>query len=299
MKPFKLASCLRPPALAFLGLALALVAQALGAPPAAAQKSLHIVFVPQEDPRRLENDIRGFATWLGAEIGRDVKTHISLDQASAIQALASGQADISFLGALPYLIAKREAGVHPLVEEIYRGQPSYRGRIYVRRDSGIKRLRDLGGKAVAFVDPLSESGYMFPLQIFVDRGLIRADGKNLRDFFGAVLFAGGYQQALAALANGSVEAAAASEFALSLLPAHEAASLTWIGETEAIPSHLVVARRELPQAVRDLVRAALLKLNDPRLASIRAYVFSPDGYRRANEHRYRRVEEIARRFGLL
>ena len=299
MKLFKRSFCLRAPVPALLGLAFVLAAQTAWIPLAAAQKSLHIVFVPQEDPRRLENDVRGFAAWLSSEIGREVKTHISLDQAAAIQALASGQADISFLGALPYLIAKREAGVLPLVEEIYRGRPSYRGRIYVRRDSGIKQLRDLGGKAIAFVDPLSESGYMFPLQLFVDKGLIRADGKNPRDFFGAVLFAGGYQQALSALANGSVEAAAASEFAISLLPADEAARLTWIGETEAIPSHLVVARRELPQAVLDLVSEALLKLNDPRLASIRAYVFSPDGYRRASENSYRRVEEIARRFGLL
>ena len=297
MKPFKRRLRSRVPALLAT---LAFVAQVAAWPQlAAAQKSLHIVFVPQEDPHRLENDVSSFAAWLGSEIGRDVKTHISLDQASAIQALASDQADISFLGALPYLIAKREAGVHPLVEEIYRGQPSYRGRIYVRRDSGISRLSDLGGKAMAFVDPLSESGYMFPLQIFVDQGLVRSDGQNLSDFFGAVLFAGGYQQALSALANGSVEAAAASEFAISLLPAHEAANLTWIGETEAIPSHLVVARHGLPRAERELVRAALLKLNDPQFASIRAYVFSPDGYRRANENRYSRVEEIARRFGLL
>ena len=46
----------------------------------------------------------------------------------------------------------------------------------MRRDSGIGALADLRGRDIAFADPISESGYLYPLAEFVEAGLIEALG---------------------------------------------------------------------------------------------------------------------------
>ena len=94
----------------------------------------------------------------------------------------------------------------PLLSEVYRDAPSYTGRIFVRRDSGIGALADLRGRDIAFADPISESGYLYPLAEFVEAGLVEGPGAA-EEFFGRVFFAGGYQQAMQAMAEGLVDAA--------------------------------------------------------------------------------------------
>ena len=82
----------------------------------------------------------------------------AFDHAADVEALRNGDADISFMGALPFVLAEAQIGAEPLVSKVYRDYPSYAGRIFVRRDSGIKTLADLKGRDIAFADPVSESG---------------------------------------------------------------------------------------------------------------------------------------------
>ncbi len=122
------------------------------------------------------------------------------------------------MGALPYVLARDQIGAEVILGEVYRGRSVYTGRIFVRKDSGIATLEQLRGKTIAFADPLSESGYLYPLDLFVAAGLLERSA-DPATFFGTVYFAGGYQQAVQAVANGFVDAAAASEFAELLLGA--------------------------------------------------------------------------------
>ena len=41
----------------------------------------------------------------------------------------------------------------------------------VRKDSGIKDFQDIKGKTVAFVDPSSTSGYLFPGAHLINEGI--------------------------------------------------------------------------------------------------------------------------------
>ena len=93
-----------------------------------------------------------------------------------MEALRNGDADISFMGGLPFVLAEKEIGAVPLLSEVYRGAPTYTGRVFVRKDSGIETLADLKDRDIAFADPISESGYMFPLAEFEKAGLITGTG---------------------------------------------------------------------------------------------------------------------------
>jgi phosphonate transport system substrate-binding protein len=265
---------------------------------AAAQGALRLAFIPQENPEKLLDDITVIGDWLAAEIGVPVEGFVTLDHAAAIEALRSGSADISFMGALPYVLARDQIGAEVLLSEIYRGKPSYVARIFVRRDSGIETVADLAGRTIAFADPISESGYLYPLEIVAEAGLLEP-GADPQSFFGRVYFAGGYQQAIQAVANGLVDAAGVSEFADLLLTPDQQSEIRWIAESKPIPAHAVIARPGVDPALEAKFVEAMLKLNEPENRWLLKHVYGPDGYVKAEEQAYEPVAEVARRYGLL
>ena len=270
----------------------------LGTPLAAQEPELRLAFIPQENPDKLLGDIAAITGWLAGEIGVPVEGFVTIDHAAAVEALRNGDADISFMGALPFVLAEAEIGAVPLLSEVYRDAPSYTGRIFVRRDSGIETLADLRGKDIAFADPISESGYLYPLAEFVEAGLIDGPGAA-EEFFGRVFFAGGYQQAMQAMAEGLVDAAGASQYADLLLSPEQQAQVTWIAESDAIPSHLVIARPGLDAELRSRFVEAMLRLNEPANRDLLRHLYGPDGYVRADTASYEGVRAMARRYGLL
>lgn len=268
------------------------------ASPAAAQDGLTLAFIPQENPEKLLDDITVITDYLGEQLGVPVHGFVTLDHAAAVEALRNGSADISFMGALPYVLAHHELDARVLLAEVYRGAPTYRARIFVRRDSGITSLEQLRGKSIAFADPISESGYLYPLDIFADAGLVEP-GADPQSFFGSVYFAGGYQQAVQAVANGYVDAAGSSEFATLLLTPRQLQDVTWIAESGPIPSHTVIARPGLDPELREAFVAAMMALNEPDRRHLLAYVYGPDGYVTTDHEAFAGVEALAREYGFL
>lgn len=271
---------------------------ALGTPAIAKKPVLRLAFIPQENPQKLLGDVEAITGWLSEEIGVAVEGFVTLDHAAAVEALRNGDADISFMGALPFVLAEAEIEAVPLLSEIYNGAPNYTGRVFVRRDSGIKSLADLKGRDIAFADPISESGYLYPLAEFERAGLI--DGPaTADDFFGRLYFAGGYQQAMQAMAEGLVDAAGASQYADLLLTPEQQAQVAWIAESDVIPSHVVIARNGLDAAIQTRFANAMLKLNTPEHRDKLRYLYGPDGYALADAAAFDGVRDMARRYGLL
>lgn len=264
----------------------------------AEQKTLTLAFIPQENPEKLLGDIKEITKYLQSEIGIAVKGYVTQDHAAAVEALRSGQADISFMGGLPYVLAHNEIGAEVLLSEVYRGSPVYRGRIFVRRDSGINDTGDLKGKSIAFADPISESGYLYPLDIFVKKGYLSKD-EDPNNFFKTVYFAGGYQQAIQAVANGLVDAAGVSQYADLLLTPGQLAKVKWIAESTDIPSHVVCSRKDLNTKIKENFKQAMLKLNTPQYSHLLKYVYGPDGYVEATHKNYEHVEKMAKLYGYL
>jgi len=259
---------------------------------------LVLAFIPQENPEKLIGDIEIIIEYLQKEMGVAVKGYVTQDHAAAVEALRNGEADISFMGGLPYVLAHEIIGAEVILSEVYRGSPTYRARIFVLRDSGIEKVEDLKGKSIAFADPISESGFIYPLEIIVEAGLLKR-GDDPKEVFSNVYFAGGYQQAIQALANGLVDAAGVSQFADLLLTPEQLPKITWIAESKPIPSHLVCVRKGLDKERVDAFKQAMLKLNQPENKHLLKYVYSPDGYIEASHSDYKSVEVKARQYGFL
>ena len=284
-------SCIRLFAAAVIVVSLAGVARS-------AERPFTLAFIPQENPEKLIGDIRVITDYLERELSRKVKGFVTHDHAAAVEALAADQADISFMGALPYVLARARIGAEILLSEVYRGKPYYAGAIFVRGDSPIRELAQLRGRDIAFADPISESGYLYPLDLFAAARLVPR-GTDPRRFFHRVYFAGGYQQAIQAVAEGFVDAAGVSIYALMLLPPDQQAKVRSIALTPPIPSHAVIARKGVDPALREAFVEAMLELNRPELRHLLKHVYGPDGYIRARPADYDGVADLARAYGLI
>ena len=101
------------------------------------------------------------------------------------------------------------------------------------------------------------------------------------------------------MAEGLVDAAGASQYADLLLTPDQQADVTWIAESEPIPSHLVIARPGLDADLQGRFVDAMMQLNEPENRDRLRYLYGPDGYVLADSGAYDGVREMARRYGLL
>lgn len=269
-----------------------------GSCPSAAQEPFKIVFIAYENPNQLLEDVGPVVDYLEKALGRQVKPFVATDYAGVVEALRNGSADAAFMGALQYLLAARHGGAEPILGEVYSGSTTYRSRIFVRKDSGLQSPADLKGKTIAFVDPVSSSGYLYPLVIFKDAKLI--SGRDEADsFFRRTYFAGGDEQALRAVLNGFVDAAGIGEFAFDLLRGTERDQVAWIAESRPIPSHCVVVRQGLDGKVRKAFKEALLALNEGPDKPLLDRLYGVDGYVEVTPETYEEVEALAAAEGFL
>jgi len=151
-----------------------LVALVAGVGTAAAQSTpLTIVFTPSRDPTALKEAADAFAKTLTELSGVPVRGLVASDYAGVVEALRSRRVDLAFVHPVGYVLANREAGCRILVRDVWQGKTAYTARFYVRKDRGIHRVEDLRGKTVAFVDPASSSGYIYPMVLLIKQGLVR------------------------------------------------------------------------------------------------------------------------------
>jgi phosphonate transport system substrate-binding protein len=263
-----------------LGLALGAV------PPAMAQSSLHLVLTPSQKPTDLMATGEEFGQVLGKLVGVPVRVTVASDYAAVIEALRNRTADLAFVHPGGYVLASREAKARIVAKNVWHGKSSFTARIYVRRESGIKSVEDLRGKTMAFVDPASSSGYIYPMVLLLQRGLVT--NRDPKTFFKEVVFSGAHDASMRALLNGHVDAIASFDLAREqyLKDPAERERIVVIAETPAIPEAGIAARDGLDPALVARVRTALLQIRAPAHAALLKRLYEIDGFEAADDREY-------------
>ena len=263
-----------------------------------AQEPFRVVFIAYENPNQLLEDVDPVVEYLEKQLDRPIRAFVATDYAGVVEALKNGSADMGFMGPLQYVVAHREANAKVILGEVYSGRPWYRSRLFVRRDSGLEKPADLRGKTIAFVDPISSSGSLYPLPLFLEAELF-VDRDAADRFFDRTYFAGGDEQALRAVFNGFVDAAGIGEVSYDLLRPDERDQIVYIGESPKIPSHCVVVRSDLDPALGTQVKNSLLSLPDGDDKELLKVLYGVDGYVEVDHETYSSVEKLAELNGFL
>jgi phosphonate transport system substrate-binding protein len=270
----------------------------LGVSRVAAQAGLHLVLTPSQKPTDLLAAGEAFGVALGKLVGLPIRVTVASDYAAVIEALRNRSADLAFVHPVGYVLANREAKARIIAKDRWHGNTSYTSRIYVRRDSGVKTLEELKGKTIAFVDPASSSGYVYPMLMLIQKGLVQ--NRDPKTFFRDVVFSGSHDAGLLALLNGHVDALGSFDQAREqyLKDPAERERLTWVAESAAIPEGGICGRDGLDPAVVERVRAALLQMRGPAYAELLRRLYDIDGFEPAEDREYDVVRQAMDLVGL-
>jgi len=191
--------------------------------------------------------------YIAERLGRPVELKQRRTYQEVNDMLGTGKLDAAILCSGPYVHAQRQYGVQLLAVPVIRGSPTYHAYIIVPSASSARSLEDLRGKRFAFTDPLSTSGYLYPVYSLVTQG------DQPATFFAKTLFTYSHDNSIEAVAEGVVDGAAVDSLIYDyLLARHPAlASRTRIIHTSppmgaqpvGIPRTLDPATK---QALRDL-----------------------------------------------
>jgi len=272
-----------------LVLATGLLLVALAGQPAAAQSSLHLALTPSQKPTDLLVAGEAFGAALGKLVGVPIRVTVASDYAAVIEALRNRTADLAFVHPAGYVLANREAKAMIVAKDQWHGNTSYTSRIYVRKESGITTLEGLRGKTIAFIDPSSASGYVYPMVMLIQKGLVQ--NRDPKTFFKDFVYAGSHDAGLLALLNGHVDALASFDQAREqyLKDPAQREKIIYVAETASIPEGGICARDGLDPALVAKLRAALLSMKGPTYAPVLKALYDIDGFEPADDREYEPV----------
>jgi phosphonate transport system substrate-binding protein len=280
---------------------------ALWSPPwhsmASQPTALRLALTPSQSPTSLQESGEEFARVLTQLVGTPFKVYIASDYAGVIEALRSKNVDLAFVHPVGYVLASREAGCRIIAKDVWHGKTSFRARLWVHQESHIQSLEELRGRTIAFVDPASSSGYIYPMVMLIKRGLIKH--RDPKTFFKEVLFAGSHDAALLALLSRNVDATASFDTAPQQylkVPCHADATklcldevrvrqLNYVAETEPIPEAGICGRADLDPVMARKVFEALMAMNAPAYRPLLAKLYNIDGFAPAEDTEYDSVRD--------
>ena len=193
------------------------------------------------------------------------KTGLSLRQifpntfAEHIRMVDRGEIDISFTNPFVYIsLARLGSGAFARIVEADTGA-DFQGQVIVRADNpAINRLEDCKGKRLIAVDPNSAGGFLYPMGLFFDHGIVREDFKEVAFATGS----GGRQEAVVlAVYAGAYDVGTIRKGTLDVVRDKiDLDQIRVLAESRPYPGWVYSSRKGFDPVARDKIARALLDL---------------------------------------
>ena len=223
------------------------------APPV--QRPLRVVLIPADGGTESGTlaDYQPVFNAIARRTGLGFDLKVAQSYGAVVEAMCGGKADIAFVGPVTYLQAERRGCADLLAVAVEKGQSNYYAGLFARTDSGIRDIRGIKGKRVAFGDVNSASSFIFPVAMIVEAKI-----DPVRDL-AAVRMTGSHVNSLAALVQGRVDVAALS-FDSYEKAVHQGAvdprKFRIIAKSSPIPYPPLVVNRRMSAALKTTLRNA-------------------------------------------
>jgi len=110
-----------------------------------------------------------WSEYLEGKMGRKVEFEQRKSYREVMDLLDSGVIDFAWICGYPYIQNRIPESLQLLSVPVYRGEPRYHSYIIVPESSSDNHFSDLRGKIFAFSDPDSNSGFLYPLALMVEK----------------------------------------------------------------------------------------------------------------------------------
>jgi phosphonate transport system substrate-binding protein len=225
--------------------------------------SLHI------EPAREVNKFLPLANFLSKELkpegidqGKVVVAHTIAEMASFVR---EAKVDLYIDSVFPTLAVSRLSGSKPLLRRWKKGVSEYSSVLFVRKDSGMKRLDDLKGKVIAFDEPYSSSGYFLPKLALMQVGLRLVAKEQHSGLIGpgevGYVFSSSDENTLLWVLRGKVQAGALDNWVYDQKASAHLQDLTVLYKSPLMPRQLVSFRANLPAKLVARIKEVLTKMD--------------------------------------
>lgn len=227
------------------------------------QQKILIGILPEMNVFKQKQRFQLLGDFLSNKIGTRVEFTILSRYGNVIDHFHSQKMDGAFFGSFTGALAIRKLGVIPLARPVNPdGDSTYRGYLFVRKDSGIKDISDMKNKRMVYVDKTTSAGYLFPLAYLKENGIT-----DTGRFFSTTFFSGSHDAAISAVLNRKADVGAAKHSIYEQMkrsnPRVER-ELTILATSASVPSNGLCVRKDLDEKLKMKLKAVLLNLHrDP------------------------------------
>lgn len=266
-------------------------------------KELTIQFVPSQNADTLEAKAKPLEKLLSKELDIPVKVSVSTNYNTIVEAMKSKKVDVGFLPPTAYTLAHDQKAADVLLQAQRYGVnkdgsnndklvKSYKSQFVVKKDSGIKSLKDMKGKKIALQDVTSTAGYTYPVA-----ELLKEDINPINDM--KITNVKGHDQAIIALLNGDVDVAVTFQDARNIVKKDQPNVFkdTEIVElTEDIPNDTISVRSDMDDKFRDKLKKAFKDIAKTKEGhKIVSEVYSHEGYVDSKDSEFDIVREYGKK----
>lgn len=241
--------------------------------------------VAMDTPAVMHHRLTPLTEYLTQELGQPVVLKLSPDMKDAIDAVAQGRVELTYLTPVSYLRAHARGDSQLVVKTVTQGKGSFQLMIVVRDDSPIKRIDELAGKSFAFGDPAA----------LLQRAVVAGAGLPL-ERLGKQRFMGHYDNIARAVMRGFSDAGILKD---STALHWQGKGLRIIYSSPALPPYNITANSTVSPALLEKMRQAFLKLdinNPAHRAVIKALDNEYDGFAVTSDAEYNIVRELIKPF---
>lgn len=227
--------------------------------------------VPATEAKVMIDNVKPLADFLSAELGVPVESFVPQDYTGLVEAMGSGRADIGMIPPFAAVLGNQRYGIETILISLRKGSATYHAQ-WMTRDRSLcdteptpneagylfceGAIDNVRGRQVAFTDPTSTSGYLFPALQLLDAGM-----SPERDV--QAVFVGSHDASVIAVYNGDVEIGVSFDDAR-----------TWVvdqypdvgevvvvfNESVPIPNDGVTVRGDLAPEQKEAIEAAFMKM---------------------------------------
>jgi len=227
------------------------------------QKQLLIGLIPEMNVFTQMERFKPLAEYLSKKTGAEVNITILSRYGNIIERFQSEKMDGAFFGSFTGALAIQKLGVDPLARPVnLDGSSTYHGYLFVRKDSGIKKVADMKGKKMAFVEKATTAGYIFPIAYFKKNGVT-----NIDTFFSEYYFTGSHDAAIYAVLDKKADIGAAKHSVYDRVRRTDPRvdkELVILAESAKVPSNGLCVRKGLDRQLKEKLKKTLLTIDtDP------------------------------------
>ncbi len=260
------------------------------------EKNLLIGLIPEQNIFKQMERYEPLADYLSKRIGLKIRLTILPRYGNIINSFVSSGLDGAFFGSFSYALAHAKLGVEVIARPLsLNGTSTYYGLIFVRKDSGIKSIRQMEGKRFAFVDKATTAGYLLPLAYF------KKHGKNYKTFLKESYLTGTHEDAILDVLNKKADVGAAKNTVYERMAASDERiekELVILERSPDVPENGLAVRRDLDGSLKRKLKEALLTMHtDPEGVAV-LKVFGAQRFIETSNSDYRPVYRYAQEIEL-